>query len=476
MPAGINNDAAEETLRGLFLIDSGRFEVITAVFGIPQETLYLYLAGASAKLLGTTTLAVQLPCWGVALATLALLARLVRRTAVGAPAWVGWLVGVSSIWMFHYARSGIRAVSAPFFLVSFALLLDRAERSALDAARARLGGACAAGAVLGLSVYAYTSCRVLVVAFLLHAVVRLARAGSFRPRLLRAYGAILAVALVVSTPNLLYLLRAPREFLLRGGYVLPGGLSGAAANLGWTLLLPFHYADRYRTLVGPTHVFDGVSAGLTAAGIAPLHPVIALALVAGLFAAWQRRAEPAVPFLLATLLCGTIALGISGPSLTRLFVLLPVYLTLAALGITLLLRLRPGMELFVVGALLLVLGSGAHDYFVTFPANGEAQSYFSPAATPIGKRARELASDGSRAVCVVAKDANVVNYLTYDRAGGVRVVEFYRRPLDADAILLDDFRPRRLLVERDPRFAPFTSAFPAARRTAFATFEQIDLE
>ena len=99
-----------------------------------------------------------------------------------------------------------------------------------------------------------------------------------------------------------------------------------------------------------------------------------------------------------------------------------------------------------------------------------------PAATPIGNRARELAIEGQRVVCVVGKDANVVNYLTYDHAAGVRVVEFYRRPLDVRAIPLEDFRPQRLLVERDPRFARFSSSFSKGRRTELTEFDEIGLE
>jgi hypothetical protein len=476
VPAGLNNDAAEETLRGLFLLDAGRFEVITSVFGIPQETLDLYLAGISAKLLGTTTLAVQLVCWCFALATLWMLRKLVRRVSPAAPGWIGWLVAVSSIWMFHYARSGIRAVSAPFFLVTFAVLLDRAERSALASPRAQPVSSIAAGAVLGLSIYAYTSCRVLVIAFLLHAGVRLLRGAPFRRRLLPPYAMIVALALLVSIPNLLYLIHAPRDFLLRGGYVVLGGLRGAATNVAWTVLLPFHYADRYRTLVGPTHIFDGVSAGLTAAGIEPLHPFITVALLVGLAAAWRRRSEPAVSFLLWAWFCGTLALGISAPSLTRLLLLLPVYLTLATLGLASIAQRWPRAKPVLAAALLVVLGSAAYDYFVVFPRHTEAQSYFSPAATPIGQRARELAGEGLRVICIVAKDANVVNYLTYDRSGNIRVVEFYRRPLDAREIPLEDFHPQRFLVERNPRFARFTSSFRPKRRRAWRFFEEVDLE
>jgi hypothetical protein len=263
---------------------------------------------------------------------------------------------------------------------------------------------------------------------------------------------------------------------LRGGYVLPGGLPGAASNLAASIVLPFHYSDRYRTIVGPTHVFDGVSSGVAAAGINPIHPLIALALVAGIFAAWRRRAEAAMSFLIAALVCGTIALGVSGPSLTRFLILLPAYLTLAALGLTFLIVPWRYARFLIFAALLLVSVSAAHDYFSTFPRNVEAQRYFSPAATPIGNRARELTGEGKRVVCVVAKDANVVNYLTYDHAADVRVVEFYRRPFDVHDVPLEEFRPQRLLIEHDPRLAQFSSAFASDLRTSLDGFDEINLE
>jgi hypothetical protein len=472
IPAGLNNDAAEETLRGLLLIDAGRFEVLTSVFGIPQETLYLYLVAAAAKILGTTTLAVQLPCWCLALATLWMLHGLARRLCPEAPVGVAWLVCASSIWLFHYARSAIRAVSAPFFLLAFCLLLERAERSDARGHARSL----AAGAVLGLGVYAYTSCRVIVIAFLLHAAVRLGRDVAERRRLARSYASIIAAALLVSIPNLLYLIDSPGGFLLRGGYVILGGGWGAAVNLAATVILPVRSLDRFRGLVGPTHIFDGVSAGLTSAGLAPLHPLIAAALLVGLASAWRRRADPAISFLLCLWLCTTLILGVSGPSLTRLLLLLPVYLTVATLGVAALLRRWPRLRPLLFLALLAVLLSAAYDYFAVFPRRADAQSYFSPVATPMGKRARAIAGAGERVVCVVAKDANVVNYLTYDHAASVRVVEFYRRPVEPGAIPIDDFRPDRLLVEAGERFAPLVSAFHGERRRGGDAFAEIILE
>jgi len=127
VPDGLVNDAAEEALRGIGLVEGRKFEVITSSLGNSAETLYLYLLGASAKLFGPTTLAIQLPSWITALAVIWLFIGILRRMDVSTR-WAPPLAVVSSVWLFHYARSGLRAIAAPFFLLAFWLLLDRAER------------------------------------------------------------------------------------------------------------------------------------------------------------------------------------------------------------------------------------------------------------------------------------------------------------------------------------------------------------
>src|SRR5262245_13337174 len=41
VPAGMNNDVAEEALRGVYLVEGHHFEVITFSIGNSAETLYL---------------------------------------------------------------------------------------------------------------------------------------------------------------------------------------------------------------------------------------------------------------------------------------------------------------------------------------------------------------------------------------------------------------------------------------------------
>jgi hypothetical protein len=166
IPHGLHNDTVEEAQRGMYLVEGRHFEVITTSIGNSAETLYLYLMGASIALLGPTTLAIQVVSWLFALACIWLFVLLARRLEPDLPAWVAPLLIVSSLWLFHYARAGLRAISSPVFLLAFVLLLDRAEHTASR------WTALAAGAVLALSLYAYTSCRLLPLAFLAWLLLR----------------------------------------------------------------------------------------------------------------------------------------------------------------------------------------------------------------------------------------------------------------------------------------------------------------
>src|SRR4029077_20016446 len=126
-PQGIHNDTVEEAQRGIYLIEGRHVEVITFAIGNSAETLYLYLLGAAISLLGPTTLAIQIVSWASALAVIALGVGLVRRLEPAMPLWASVLLFTSSLWLFHYARAGLRAIAAPVVLLAFCALLDRAE-------------------------------------------------------------------------------------------------------------------------------------------------------------------------------------------------------------------------------------------------------------------------------------------------------------------------------------------------------------
>ncbi|OLD63259.1 MAG: hypothetical protein AUI47_09715 [Acidobacteria bacterium 13_1_40CM_2_68_5] len=457
----MNNDAAEEALRGVYLVERGQVEAIDLqgvtpegfTFGNSMETLFLYMLGIAARILGTTPLAIHVSTWGFVLADIWLMCRLTKRIDPTLPAWVTPLLAVSSVWLFHYARSGLRANTAPAFLLGFALLLDRTEASA-----PQWGIGLVCGAILGLSLYGYTSCRVLPVSLAIYGLIRFWRCGENRKDHLRRYAAILAGVLIASIPNLFLILRQPNAFLSRGLYVVQGDISARALNVLWTLGLPFYYPD-YLTAVGPSHRFDGVSIGLTVAGLRPVHPLVGLAFVIGLVRFLRRRRDPIVSFLLIAWLTGTVALGVSGPSLTRMLILLPFYLVVAAYGLGNAFRYRGARA--VIGAIILLLTAiEAREYFVTFARNPSSQREYRPVATAMGLRARALAADGTHVMCVVAGNANVLNYLTYDYHDRVQVFEFVLPPAYTHEIdLMLQFRPQVILLERDPGLALFHAAF-----------------
>jgi hypothetical protein len=283
-----------------------------------------------------------------------------------------------------------------------------------------------------------------------------------RPVLVRAYGWIAAGTLLVSIPNLLVLITTPEIFLSRGVYVLPQGARAMAKNLLWSFLLPLHYSDDYRRVAGFTSFFsvDGVSAGLMAAGLNPLHPIAAAFFIVGLVVCWRRRRESWALFLGCVWLVGNLALGVSGPSLTRLLILLPVYLVVAALGIAELRRRFPRAEAVIAAALVLMVATHARAYFGRFAASPFVPIYFSPAATAIGQEASSLAAAGGRVLCLVAKDASVVQYLTEDQRENVRIAEFYFRPFDARELPLEGFEPEALLIEHAPAFEQLIRNLP----------------
>jgi hypothetical protein len=454
-PPGLNNDVAEEALRGIYLVQEHHFEVITFAVGNSAETLYLYLVGGMIHLFGPTILSIQLLSWIFALACIWLVWKLVERVTGTVPAWVPVLAGASSIWLFHYAMAGLRAIAAPVFLGAFALLLDRVERGA----GRKIALLC--GAVLGLSIYAYTSARLLPIAFVLYAAFRLSRNWPGKAALLRRYGAIVAGALVVSIPNLVFFFERPADFLFRGSYVLRGTAGDRVVNMIWTALMPFYYPESYRSIFSPGFQLDTVSGALTLSGFNPVHPVIAIALLLGLTQVKRWIAQPVVTYLIAVWLTAIPTLGFAGPSLTRLLILLPVYLVFAALGIGFVFEKRAALWIPV---LLVMLVAGVRDSYQYTLGSGpsfEAYSYyFNPAATAMGETAHALGSQGKRVLSVVSRDASVVKYLTAGQAAQQRIAEFYERPLDPAQLPFDEFRPDLLLIEDTPAFQPFTSRLP----------------
>ena len=476
VPDGPNNDAVEEALRGLYLVRGHHLEVMTFAVGNSAETLYLYLTGVVATLIGPTTLALQLPGWVFAVAVVWMLAVAARRLEPDLPGIVVILIGVSSLWLFHFARSGVRTITAPFFLLGFFLALMRSETAASPGSSRR--HAAIAGGMLALGLYSYTSCRVIPIVLAIYAALRLGSTPNRAERraLLSTYGSLLGVAAIVSIPNLVSFAGHPQEFLFRGSYSAPGSLAGKLQALMWTAVMPFHYpVDLTSGMTGlPRFEVDGITNGLVIAGLRPIHPVVAAAFVYGLVRAYGRRREPAVLFLIVALLTSIASLGLAGPALGRLLIVLPVYLLFAAIGIADVIRRFPADRRLAMAGIVLLAGWELFTYYTKLDRSDAARYFASAAATPMGRRAAELAAGGERVICVVSKDASAIRYLTWAHAADVRIAEFYFRPPVAAEIPLAQFRPAVVLVERADAFTPFIRELPG-QHTPSVRFEEIRL-
>jgi len=96
-------------------VEGHHIEPMTFSVGNSAETLYLYLVGTAAQFFGQPRLPFQLVSWLFALACIWLIWKLVERISETLPPWIPLLTAACSLWLFHYARNGLRAISAPFF-------------------------------------------------------------------------------------------------------------------------------------------------------------------------------------------------------------------------------------------------------------------------------------------------------------------------------------------------------------------------
>lgn len=444
VPDGLVNDTAEEALRGLILVEKRQVEVLTFVLGNSAETLWLYVVGLSATLLGPTVLAIALPSALAAVATAILVTLLARALDPATPWLAPFLLAAGSPWLFHYGRSGLRAISAPLFLALAGFLLARAAREP-----ARPGPFLWVGAAVGASLYGYTACRLLPVALVL-ALATVWRADRERRRAWLRAGGVAGLGFVAaSLPNLLFLAAHPREFLTRGSYVAVGSGAGRFANVVATVFLPFDTPHRYRFIWGDSHVSDGVSAGLTGSGIVPVPLAAGILFAGGLVWRLARRRDVTTLFLAYTLALAVALLGPLGPSLTRLLVLVPVYVVFASFGAGALMRSGLARTAVLAGLVLVAAHTLVRYFSRQSDASRASREYVASVQTAMGERARAAATNGP-VLCVVTESANVVRYLAH--GAPVTVVEFYQRPFDpreaepAEAV-------RTLFVEASPRLA-----------------------
>ncbi len=255
----------------------------------------------------------------------------------------------------------------------------------------------------------------------------------------------------MSLPNVVFLVKHPVEFLMRGGYSVIGDAQGKLMNVLATIGMPLYYPHRYRFVWGEAHVLDGFSASMTGSGVDPVPFVAGLLATLGLVVTLRRARDLAALFLVATHVLTVLFLGPLGPSLTRVLLLVPVFTFYAAVG-TLELARTPRARNVAGVVLALVAAASLWTYFQRL-ADPErpAREYVGDVQTAMGERARALAASGP-VLAVVSDDANVVRTLAWGTP--TTVVEFRRRPFDAREAEAGP-PARTLLVETYPVFAPW---------------------
>ena len=427
---------------------------MTFAIGPSSETLYLYLVGAFLEILGPGWFPFVLLSILCSMGCVVLAVLVTRALSPATPPAIPFLLSAGSVWLFHFGQLGIRSISAPLFFLALLLVLRRSED------RVRPGGTEAAfGVLLGLSLYAYTACRILVIGYVLSEIVAFTSLPAGRWSIRRRAGRVAAGALLASIPNILFFLREPSEFLTRGYYCLVGGPLELVGNVAWTFLFPFYYPLRYRVPFGPGHAFDNTGVSLTASGVAPLDLVTAVALTAGLVVAWTRRREPAMGFLLSSWLAGSVVLGVSGPSLTRLLVLLPAYILFASLAFGEAWRRLPRLRPLTALALVVPAVTGAWGYIYRFGSSAEAMSQYFPASSAVTARSGELAEGGKRVLIAVRSNGrDLAKFHNYRHIDRIWLVESGPGPFALQGDPVAGFHPDFVLVERVPELASFASS------------------
>lgn len=448
VPAGLTADPAAEAMRGIRLVSEGRLEAMTFSVGQGAETLALYLQGLFVILLGPTRLAASLHSMLLAAATAGLAVLLTRRLFPEVTPALPAILALGSTWLFHYGQVGLRTAAAPVFLAATALALDAA------ATKGGRGRAMGAGFLLGVGVWAYTACRLLPLAWGGWIVWRLARATrEGRTTIGRETAFTMAGLALAALPVIPLLVGMPALFLERGYYVLRGGAVEKAFNLASTFLLPFGTPDRYAVWQGPGHEFDVTGVALVLSGVEPLDLVTGLAFIAGLWNGLRStaRLRPGASFLAAAWFVGTALLGISGPSPTRLLILVPVYIVFAAKGLASLANALPPAGRFLAPlAAAAWLGYRVYAYAGTFGSCAAAQELFQPRMNALSERARDEAHSGRRVLVAAAGSHHVLRYYVFRDFRRIFFAGTWPRVPPPSEVPVDGFAPEVVLVERVP--------------------------
>lgn len=324
--------------------------------------LPLYTIVLSTAALGNSVLALRLPGVLFAAGMAALLASCIRMLTGNRT--LGRWLAVLSLWIpsiFLYARSGIvEPACFPFFttLAIFAVL-----RFEVQPSRAR---AAAAGALLGLTAYAYPAARLFAPLIAVGAVVCFALYAPTR----RLVWLTIVAGLVAASPMAIFVARHPDALLVRlqGMSIFGLGASGQRVAELFAVNYVSHFGFDFLFRAGQKahHHWHNIGTGFVSLWML-------LPLVLGLLVLLRDRGRPFHRFLLMALLAAPIPASFTTddvPHPNRILHLVPILVLISALGAQrLLARLRPSRSW--VAALLLVVAfeeaGMARQYFTEYP-------------------------------------------------------------------------------------------------------------
>jgi 4-amino-4-deoxy-L-arabinose transferase-like glycosyltransferase len=312
-----------------------------------REALFIYfqallVAGAGAHLLVFTFAAVAMGMLSVAL-TYRLLRSMfglrVGLTGAGLMAVAMWPVALSHV--------GLRFSSLPPFVLAMVYLLWRTLRTG----RWRYAAFC--GVTIGLSLYTYTSSRLVPVLVLALCLADWRLTRKRLPQL--AMGALLAA--VVFAPEGLYFLRHPDAFLGRAEQVSVFNPNPQVERSRDTLL-----TSTLKT-AGMFFVHGDEDRRGNIPGRAVFDPLLAVFFVAGLglsLARWRSGSGYRWLLIWLAIMCVPSALSQSSPDQFRTFSAAPATFALASIGLDAAARVLRALP---AAAVLWALGSTAYLYF-----------------------------------------------------------------------------------------------------------------
>ena len=201
VPPGLFDDEATNGLDILAVLAGERPIFFEANNG--REPLFIYLQAVSVALFGRSAFALRLPAALVGVATvgsLYVLARLWFGPRVAALAGFGLAI---AFWHVDLSRLGLRAISAPLFVILMLIGLTCFYRTGSRWA------AVGAGLATGLGFYTYLSFRLVPLLLLVIGAVVLVRNPAWFRQARRGLALMVAVALLVAAPLAVYFARSP---------------------------------------------------------------------------------------------------------------------------------------------------------------------------------------------------------------------------------------------------------------------------